>query len=111
MGVEYTAFDLDVVMHINTAFFELNQIGVGPSNGFSIADRSSKWQDFVGAESIEAVKSLVAMKVRLLFDPPATSFHLKAIEDQIQKLEWRLNVHTEGVKYLSKTTQPTVTST
>lgn len=108
---EYTAFDLDVIMHINSAFFELNQLGVGPERGFSIADSESKWQEFIGEESIEAVKTLVALKVRLLFDPPATSFHLKAVEDQIAKFEWRLNVHMEGVRHPSVSNPPMVIST
>lgn len=96
---EYTAFDLDLIVHINSAFFELTQLGVGPDKGFSISDKTSKWDEFIGEESINAVKSLMALKVKLMFDPPSTSFHLKAIEDQIAKFEWRLNVHMEGVKH------------
>lgn len=101
LGLEsdYEAFDLDIITHINSVFFELQQLGVGPDKGFVINDKASKWDEFIGEESINAVKSLMALKVRLLFDPPATSFHLKAIEDQITKLEWRLNVHMEGVRH------------
>lgn len=101
LGLEsdYEAFDLDIIIHINSVFFELQQLGVGPEKGFVINDKTSKWDEFIGEESINAVKSLMALKVKLLFDPPATSFHLKAIEDQITKLEWRLNVHMEGVRH------------
>lgn len=101
LGLEsdYEAFDLDIILHINSVFFELQQLGVGPDKGFVINDKTSKWDEFIGEESINAVKSLMALKVKLLFDPPATSFHLKAIEDQIVKLEWRLNVHMEGVRH------------
>lgn len=109
LGLEsdYEAFDLDIILHINSVFFELQQLGVGPEKGFVINDKTSKWDEFIGKESINAVKSLMALKVKLLFDPPATSFHLKAIEDQVTKLEWRLNVHMEGVRNPSKITSPT----
>lgn len=106
LGLEsdYTAFDPDIIMHINSTFFELQQLGVGPDKGFTIADSSSKWQEFIGNDDIEAVRSLMAMKVKLLFDPPATSFHLKAVQDVIDKLEWRLNVQMEGVRNSLTTT-------
>lgn len=95
---DYTPFDLEIITHINSAFFDLQQLGIGPEKGFIIQDREKKWSEFIAGEDINAVRSLMGLKVRLLFDPPATSFHLKAVEDQIAKFEWRLNVHMEGVR-------------
>lgn len=97
---EYTEFDNDVIMHVNSIFSTLNQLGVGPEDSFSIEDSTSIWDDFIGsAKNITSVKSYVYLKVRLIFDPPATSFAIAAFEKQASELEWRLNVVTEGVKY------------
>ena len=68
---EYTAFDTDLIMHINSVLMILRQMGVGPQEGFGIVDATATWSDFCKNKAdIEAVKSYVAMKVRLLFDPP-----------------------------------------
>lgn len=96
---EYTAFDLDIITHINSVFFTLHQLGVGPEKGFMILDKENTWSSFVGPEQINAVKSYMALKVRLLFDPPATSFALESLNKQATEMEWRLNVHMEGVKH------------
>jgi hypothetical protein len=95
---DYTAFDLDIITHINTVFFTLQQLGVGPDNGFMITDRESTWDEYVGLDDINGVKSYVFIRVRLLFDPPTTSFHLESLNKQAQELEWRLNVKMEEVK-------------
>lgn len=110
LGLEsdYTAFDLDIITHINSVFFDFQQLGIGPGN-FYLEDNSKTWPEFIQGEDINAVKTLMALKVKLLFDPPATSFHLKAIEDQITKFEWRLNVHMEGVRHPSQITPLTET--
>ena len=93
MTEEYAAFDSDIIMHINSVFMILNQMGVGPEAGFSIVDATATWSDFMdGGPSIEAVKSYVALKVRLLFDPPQSSTVMDAIKSQISELEWRLYV-------------------
>lgn len=97
---EYDVFDVDIISHINSAFFTLNQLGVGPAEGFMILDNTSKWTWFLdGQINLNAVKTYVYLRVRLLFDPPQTSFAISAMEKQIQELEWRLNVHREGVTY------------
>jgi hypothetical protein len=94
---DYTAFDLDVLTHINTAFTTLNQLGIGPAEGFMIEDASAQWEDFLGGDPrLNSVKTYLYLKVRLVFDPPATSFHIAALEKQIEELEWRLNVQREG---------------
>ena len=90
---EYEHFDPDIVMHINSAFSVLTQLGVGPSSGFAIRDKSSVWEDFIGSDlRLEMVKSYMHLKVRLLFDPPMSSALLSAMERQISEYEWRLNV-------------------
>lgn len=97
--VDDTTFDLDIITHINSVFFTLNQLSVGPAGGFFIVDRNAKWTDYIGADQINAVKSYMALKVRLLFDPPATSYATDAMKRQTDEFEWRLNVHMEGVRH------------
>lgn len=90
---EYTHFDPDIIIHINSAFMVLGQLGVGPTNGYTISDASAVWSDFIGDETnIEAVKTYVYLKVRMMFDPPQSSAVMDAIKTQISELEWRLNV-------------------
>lgn len=90
---EYEHFDSDIIMHINTVFMVLTQLGVGPSEGFRIEDEYSVWTDFIPAnQNLEAVKSYMGLKVRLLFDPPVSSAVTEAINRSISELEWRLNV-------------------
>lgn len=93
LAEDFDAFDLDVIIHINSAFSTLYQAGVGPVSGFSIEDANDTWDRFIGNKmTINDVKTYVYLRVRLLFDPPSTSFALKAVEDQITELLWRLNV-------------------
>lgn len=95
----YEYFDAQLVMHINTVFSILTQIGVGPSNGFKITGKDERWSDFMEDTSeIEMIKTYVALRVRILFDPPASSFVLESINKQIEMLEWRLNVHEDVVE-------------
>lgn len=99
LGIDptYTAFDMDVLIHINSAFSTLNQLGVGPVDGFSIADNAATWDAFLGDDPrLNSVISYVYLKVRLVFDPPGTSFLLAAFKEQIQEFEWRLNVQREA---------------
>lgn len=96
LGPEYTPFDLDVITHINASFSILNQLGVGPLEGFSIVDEAAVWTDFVvPANQLHLVKTYVFLKVRVLFDPPGTSFLLESANAQIKEYEWRLNVFRE----------------
>lgn len=95
---EYDDFDADVIMHINSVFMTLRQLGIGPEQGFSISDGSAIWADFIPEDStLEAVKSYVYLKVRLLFDPPQNSFVIESINRQINEFEWRLNVAAESL--------------
>ena len=97
---EYLAFDQDVVMHINSAFSVLHQLGVGPDEPFMIEDETATWTEFLGTErGVNSVKSYVYLRVRLLFDPPATSFALGAMEKQIEELGWRISTYMEGIRH------------
>lgn len=90
---DYTYFDQDIIMHINSVFVTLNQIGVGPENCFSIKDDTTTWSEFtLGNHDIEAVKSYMGMKVRMMFDPPSNSILADSINKNIIELEWRLSI-------------------
>lgn len=91
-----TAFDTDIIMHINSVFMILWQLGVGPSKGFIIEDETAEWSDFIeDGLNLELVKSYVYLKVKLLFDPPTSSFVMESMNRQIAEFEWRLNVEVE----------------
>ena len=110
LGIEqpYTIFDTDIIMHINSVFTILTQLGVGPDEGFMIEDNTKTWSNFIGeVKIINAVKSYMYLRVRHLFDPPATSFAIAANEKQYAEFEWRLNVIMEGIRH----PWPTPTST
>ena len=93
---EYTHFDQDIIIHINSVLFTLNQLGVGPTKPFTIKGETEIWDDFIVEEdSLEAVKSYVYLKVRILFDPPSSSVLMESINRQINEFEWRLNVAVE----------------
>jgi len=108
LAADYTVFDLDVLTHINAAFSILHQLGVGPDEGFFVEDDADLWSDFTllaGSEpSLSLVRTYVYLKVRMLFDPPATSFLQESMSNQIKEYEWRLNVGREYV--LPKGTVP-----
>jgi len=94
------SFDIDIIMHINTVFTTLHQLGIGPVDGFMIEDDTKKWEDYTtGDANLNAVKSYVYLRVRLLHDPPSTSFAIDSMQKQIVELEWRLNVYREGKLY------------
>lgn len=95
--VEYEFFDPDLIMHINTVFADLNQIGVGPENGFRIEDATAQWSDYISDDVLlNNVKSYMVLRVRLLFDPPSNSFVLTSYEKQIQELTYRMYVLTDN---------------
>lgn len=93
---EDTSFDVDVIIHINSAFMTLNQLGVGPEQIVSISSDLDTWQSALGEiKDIEAVKTYIYLKVRTVFDPPTSSSVLDAMNRQISELEWRLNIQVE----------------
>jgi hypothetical protein len=94
---EYEHFDPDIIMHINSVFMTLTQIGVGPAEGFSIEDETSVWSDFIqDSTKIEAVKSYMSLQVRLLFDPPSSSAVMESMNRKISEFEWRLNIAADN---------------
>lgn len=105
-----TSFDLDLVIHINTAFSILNQLGIGPADGFEIEDSTATWDDFVTDKRMSSVKSYVFLRTRRLFDPPNTSFALESMDKQLTEFEWRLNVVREGDSWTDPDPQPAPTA-
>lgn len=96
---EYTHFDADIIMHINSVFSILAQLGVGPDEGFAIEDETTSWSEFVPEETgsllLSSVRTYMFMKVKMMFDPPLSSSVAEAYNRQISELEWRLNVAAE----------------
>lgn len=97
MDPEYTQFDTDLIVYINSMFAILKQVGVGPENGFSISDDSAKWDEYLPDydKNFEFVKTYIQQRVKLVFDPPLTSSVLDAMKETIKELEWRLNIAGE----------------
>ncbi len=105
IGVNDTSFDLDVILHINSAFSILTQMGVGPSEGFAIEDETAQWEDFIFgfiefAPYLALVKICVYLRVRLAFDTPQMGYLVKALEDQIAEHEKRLSNAREAVQWV-----------
>ena len=100
LGIEkdYNQFDTDIIIHINSVFSTLTQLGVGPEEGFAIEDDTSIWTDFTEDNMlIESVKSYMYLKVRLLFDISSLgSATIAAYERQIAEFEFRLNIAAES---------------
>lgn len=93
LDAEYDAFDQDIIIHINSVFMILNQLGVGPESGYKITGADNVWSEFTNDDLIfESVKSYIYLKVRMMFDPPQSSALMQAMNEQIKEFEWRLNV-------------------
>lgn len=89
---DYDHFDHDIIMHINTVFMALTQLGVGPPEGFYIEDDTTSWLEFIPElTKLQAVKTYIYLKVKLVFDPPQSSAVIESMNKQITELEWRLN--------------------
>lgn len=90
---EYEQFDTDIIIHINSVFSILTQLGVGPSEGFLIEDNGAVWTDFIpNSLKLELIKTYVYLKVKMMFDSPLSSAAIDAINKQISELEWRIMV-------------------
>lgn len=95
LGIDntYTEFDTDIIIHINSVFMILNQLGVGPESGYRITGSLNTWSEFTDNEyEMESAKSYIYLKVRMMFDPPQSSALMQAMNEQIKELEWRLNI-------------------
>lgn len=103
LGADYHAFDHDVIDYINGAFFRLKTLGLGPPEGYMIEGDEETWDDFNDVDLdltvLNAVKTYINLKVRLLFDPPGTPHHIQAIEDQISELEYTLKTERDLVRW------------
>ena len=99
IAADYEQFDTDIIIHINSAFSTLTQLGVGPSGGFVIQDETSTWSDFTADDpKLEFVKTYIYLKVRLVCDPPTTGSVIEAIKQNISEYEWRLMIAADQVK-------------
>lgn len=98
---EYTHFDEELIMNINSIFSVLRQLGVGPVEGFKISNSSDVWGNFIDAEDerLEYIKTYISKRVKILFDPPLNSAVLEATKTVLSELEWRINVDVD--KYIS----------
>ena len=99
LSSEQKEFDVDIIVHINSVFSKLNELGVGTKETFSIQDEYALWDDFIQEDaSFNDVKTYIYIKVRLIFDPPASSAAMKAMEETAKEIEWRLNCKAENLK-------------
>lgn len=86
-------YDQDLILHINSIFATLCQLGIGPDTGFSISTGSEQWDDFINGDlTINSVKTYMYQKLRLIFDPPQNSFLVDALKKSTEEYEWRLMV-------------------
>lgn len=90
------SFDVDILMHINSVFSTLNQLGVGPEEGFEIEDDSVVWEDFLPDKRYNFVKSYIYLRVRRMFDPPGTSFLGDSYKEQTDEYECRISILRES---------------
>lgn len=96
---EYTPFDVDILIHINSAFMTLCQMGIGPKEGFNVTGYEDTWSDFLTNKvMLGGVKTWVYLQVKMLFDPPTNSFVMDAYKTQAEQILWRLNVQAESVE-------------
>lgn len=106
---DYNVFDPDILMHINTAFFTVTQIGIGLEGGFVVEDADATWADFLGTgPRWTAVRTYTFLRVKSLFDPPGVSYLVSAMQNQIEELEMRLSYERERTDWVSPTPPVTV---
>lgn len=92
-------FDTDIIVNINSVFMILRQLGVGPEEGFKIEDDSTTWDEYINDEDdLEAVKSYIYLRVKIMFDPPLNGTVTDALNRVKDELEWRLNLRHEEDK-------------
>jgi hypothetical protein len=109
LAPDYTPFDETVILYINAVFSTLNQLGIGPDAGFMIQDNTALWSSYLeGDLRLNNVKAYMYLRVRLLFDPPTTSYHVDALNAQVEELAWRINVQRESVAWTDPDPNPDV---
>ena len=92
---DYTVFDSQLIICINSVFSTLHQPGIGPEEGFSIDGPETKWEDYVESKRFDFIRSYMIMKVHVMFDPPTSSVAMDALNKQIAEYEWRINSEVE----------------
>ena len=102
------SFDEDVIMFINSAFSIINELGVGPDDGYSITDETDDWDDLgiVSTPILNLIKTCIYLRVRVMFDPPISSYLQNAFAQQIQEHEWRLNELREQTAWVDPNPPP-----
>lgn len=110
IGSDDDSFDLDILTHINSAFSILNDLGVGPQDAYVIEDEEPEWGEFIVStdHTLNLVKTFVFLRTRLYFDPPATSFHMNAVQEQLEEVAWRLSVKREESDWVDPDPPPDV---
>lgn len=99
---EYTPFDAEIIMHINSVLANLNQLGVGPETGLSIVGVNDGWDELISDEKrLNNVKSYMYLKVRMLFDPPSVGYVLTSMEKMIEEAEWRIMVAQDDIIHVA----------
>ena len=97
--IEFTQYDTDLIIHINTIIEFLNQLGVDIPEGFKINDENALWSDYLNKPEYngikDSIKNYIYLRVRLVFDPSTNSSLLNAINDTIKELEWRIRTYIE----------------
>lgn len=97
---EIEDFDPELVMFINAAFAKLQQLGVGPPQGFEISGYDEVWDDFTQhKEMLNDVKVFVYLQVRFVFDPPSISTLSSALSEQLKEVTWRINTKREDSEW------------
>lgn len=88
---DFEQFDLDLIVHINSAFATLTHLGVGPKEGYRITGADNAWSEFEDdAKKLSLIKDYVYIKTRLLFDPPTSGSLMDSLKEQLKEMEWRL---------------------
>lgn len=100
LAADDSSFDLDLLIHINAALSILAQLGIGPAEGLEVEADTVTWEDLFGTDPlVGSIRTYICLRVRMYFDPPQTSFHINAINEQLRELEFRLNVRREEVSW------------
>ena len=98
LAEDYTAFDPEITMHINSVLATLHQLGIGPETGYAIANSSDTWDELIADEKrLNSVQSYLYLRVKMLFDPPSVGYVLTAMEGMIEEAEWRITVAQDEI--------------
>lgn len=99
LEADYEPFDSEIILHINSVFADLNQLGVGPDQGYFITSEEDTWDELLGEDlRYNSVKTYLYLRVRMLFDPPTLGYLVTAMEKMIEKAEWRITVAADEIK-------------